>query len=220
MTINMILLFILMSYMTFHHPINTFITIYGSKFQLLNRLDSTHISARPSDGAKDDKAIVIFTISDLEKYILREEYSSNKPKSENFVVSLLFGIMCSLSSSIIIIAFAPNFNVYVNGIISFLVGALAGGFMYCKKLKENKKIERKPEEKESLKKKSKVNDYSKISVMIIMLSIIVIGVIYSVYSDWSVLIENPLTGSGKICKDLIPLASIVFGYYLGKDSKD
>ena len=55
-------------------------------------------------------------------------------------------------------------------------------------------------------------------VMAIMLIIIIFGVVYSIYSDWSLLIENSLNGIGKICKDLIPLASIVFGYYLGKSS--
>lgn len=59
-----------------------------------------------------------------------------------------------------------------------------------------------------------------ILVMCIIFSIIIIGIIFSVYSDWSVLIEDPIAGSGKICKDLIPLASILFGDYLGKDSKN
>lgn len=49
-------------------------------------------------------------------------------------------------------------------------------------------------------------------VMLIMLVIIIGGVLYSVITDWSL----SLGGLGKLCKDLIPLASIVYGYYLGK----
>ena len=44
------------------------------------------------------------------------------------------------------------------------------------------------------------------------LVMIIGGVLYSVITDWSL----SLGGLGKLCKDLIPLASIVYGYYLGK----
>lgn len=59
-----------------------------------------------------------------------------------------------------------------------------------------------------------------IIVMLTMGIIIVTGVIYSVATDWSMIIKNLFLGIRKICKDLIPLASIVFVYYLGRSSSN
>ena len=58
---------------------------------------------------------------------------------------------------------------------------------------------------------------SEIITMFIMFGIIVIGVIFAVYTDFSQLFKNPFSGFGRLCKDMIPLASIILAYYLGKD---
>lgn len=92
-----------MGFMSFYHPIDTFLIIGKSKFKLLNRIDSNHISVRPQ--WFNDKETMLINISSLENYTLREEYRKTKPKSENWIISILFGIIASISGLIIIMAF-------------------------------------------------------------------------------------------------------------------
>lgn len=59
-------------------------------------------------------------------------------------------------------------------------------------------------------------DKEEVLVMFTMVIIIGVGVIYTVITDYQSSFKNNFMGIGILCKDLIPLASIVFGYYLGK----
>lgn len=133
MTINIILLFILIGFMSFYHPIDTFLIIGESKFKLLNRIDSDHISVRPQ--WCNDKITILINISSLENCILREEYRKVKPKSENWIISILFGTITSISSLIIIIAFGFLKSTCIKFLLCFMVGAIAAGIMYSKKTK-------------------------------------------------------------------------------------
>lgn len=65
----------------------------------------------------------------------------------------------------------------------------------------------------------KYHDGTNTSIMLIMVVIIISGVIYTVCNDFgSYTNYGILKYLGRICSDLIPLASIVFGYCLGKDN--
>lgn len=134
MTINIILLFILMGFMSFYHPIDTFLIIGKSKFKLLNRIDSNHISVRPQ--WFNDKETMLINILSLENYTLREEYRKTKPKSENWIISILFGIIASISGLIIIMAFNFPESSCAKFWICFGIGVIAAGIMYSKKINQ------------------------------------------------------------------------------------
>lgn len=129
--INILLLFILVNFMAYHHPINVYLIIDNSQFKLLNKLDSAHISVRPRFGS--DNELMIFNISQLENHVLREEYHLKKPKSEDWIVTFIVSLMTSLSTIIIIVSIKNN--IYVHDlIITCIVSVISSVFiMYRKK---------------------------------------------------------------------------------------